>query len=79
MQYQVVLKKSDEGYAVWCPVLHGCFSQGATEAEALDNIREAIAEYLAAIEDATVRDRERDEVVRVVQVEEPARAEAAGR
>ncbi len=49
MRYQVVLLKSDEGYAVSCPALPGCHSQGATEQEALENIKDAIQEYLAAI------------------------------
>ena len=34
MQYDVKLLKSDEGYAVWCPALPGCWSQGKTEQEA---------------------------------------------
>ena len=49
MKYRVVLKKTDEGYSVSCPGLPGCWSQGATEAEAIDNIRDAIAEYQAAV------------------------------
>jgi predicted RNase H-like HicB family nuclease len=48
MTYQVVLIHSDEGYAVSCPALPGCHSQGETESEALDNIRDAIREWLAA-------------------------------
>ena len=47
MRYEVKLLKSDEGYAVWCPALPGCWSQGKTEEEALENIKDAIAEYLA--------------------------------
>jgi predicted RNase H-like HicB family nuclease len=47
MQYRVVLKKSDEGYAVWVPALPGCASQGASEKEAVENISSAISEYLA--------------------------------
>jgi len=46
--YPVILKKSEEGYAVGCPSLPGCWSQGKTEEEALDNIRVAIHEYLLA-------------------------------
>lgn len=46
MKYEVKLLRSDEGYAVWCPALPGCVSQGATEVEALENIRDAIREYL---------------------------------
>lgn len=49
MQYKIVLRKSEEGYSVSCPGLPGCWSQGATEPEALENIRSAIEEYLAAI------------------------------
>jgi len=45
--YKVVLIRSDEGYAVSCPALPGCHSQGDTEAEALDNIRDAISGWLA--------------------------------
>ena len=62
MRYQVVLQKSEEGYAVSCPALPGCHSQGTTEQEALDNIKDAIQEYLASIaeqnEGAEVREIE---------------------
>jgi predicted RNase H-like HicB family nuclease len=53
MKYKVVLHSSDEGVAASVPGLPGCWSQGATEAEALQNIRDAIREYLAAVEDET--------------------------
>ena len=49
MKYKVVLKHSDEGVAASVPGLPGCWSQGATENEALDNIRSAIEEYLAVV------------------------------
>ncbi len=48
MKYKIALQKSDEGYSVSVPGLPGCWSQGATEQEALANIRDAIREYLAA-------------------------------
>ena len=48
MKYKVVLKKSKEGYSVSCPGLPGCWSQGTTEGEALENIQGAIREYLEA-------------------------------
>ena len=38
--------KTDEGYAAFCPALSGCVSQGKTEADALDNIAEAILGWL---------------------------------
>lgn len=47
MTYEVKLLRSEEGYAVWCPALPGCWSQGQSEAEALENIKDAISEYLA--------------------------------
>ena len=46
MKYPVALVRTDEGYSVSCPGLPGCWSQGATEEEALANIRDAIREYL---------------------------------
>ena len=48
MTYPIALRKTDEGYSVSCPGLPGCWSQGATREEALENIRSAIEEYLAA-------------------------------
>ncbi len=51
MRYKIILQKSEEGYSVSCPGLPGCWSQGITEAEALENIQDAIREYLAAVED----------------------------
>ncbi len=50
MRYKVLLKKTDEGYAIWCPGLPGCRSQGETEEDALQNIRDAIQAYLEAIQ-----------------------------
>ena len=46
MKYRVVLIESDEGYAVSCPALRGCHSQGNTLEEALENIKEAIRDWL---------------------------------
>ena len=62
MKYKIALRKSDEGYSVSVPGLPGCWSQGATEQEALENIQDAIREYLAAreelLEGAVVREIE---------------------
>jgi predicted RNase H-like HicB family nuclease len=63
MRYKVVLRQSEEGYSVSCPGLPGCWSQGDTEEEALENIQEAIHDYLAAVDDLT-----RDGEVREVEV-----------
>jgi predicted RNase H-like HicB family nuclease len=46
MTYQVVLEESEEGFAVSVPSLPGCHSQGETEAQAMENIADAIRDYL---------------------------------
>lgn len=51
MRYRVALEKTEEGYSVWCPGLPGCWSQGATEEEAVENIKDAIEGYLATVEE----------------------------
>ncbi len=52
MRYKVNLKKTEEGYAVWCPGLPGYWSQGQTEDEALENIKDAIESYLQTVEES---------------------------
>lgn len=51
MKYRVALHKSEEGYSVSVPGLPGCWSQGATEKEALENVRDAVREYLSVVEE----------------------------
>ena len=51
MRYKVSLKKTEEGYSVWVPGLPGCWSQGKTEKEALENIKDAIKAYLETVEE----------------------------
>jgi len=51
MKYPVILIKSDEGFAVSCPALPGCWSQGKTEQDALASIREAIQLWLEVAEE----------------------------
>jgi predicted RNase H-like HicB family nuclease len=63
MRYKVSIRKTDEGYAVWCPGLPGCWSQGETEEEALENIRDAIEAYLETVQELT-----RDKDCRYVEV-----------
>jgi predicted RNase H-like HicB family nuclease len=57
--YRVVLRHSEEGYSVSCPGLPGCWSQGATEEEALANIQIAIREYVEAAEELAREDDSR--------------------
>jgi len=50
MKYKIALHHSEEGVSVSVPGLPGCWSQGKSEAEALENIQDAIREYLAVVE-----------------------------
>ena len=63
MKYKVNLTKTEEGYAVWVPGLPGCWSQGKTEEEALENIKDAIDSYLKTV-DELIKDKE----IRYVEV-----------
>jgi predicted RNase H-like HicB family nuclease/predicted RNA binding protein YcfA (HicA-like mRNA interferase family) len=62
MKYKIALQQTEEGFSVSVPGLPGCWSQGATE-EALQNIRDAINEFLETREEMM-----RDTIVREVEV-----------
>jgi predicted RNase H-like HicB family nuclease len=51
MKYKIALQQSEEGVSVSVPGLPGCWSQGRDEREAVDNIKDAIREYLAVVDD----------------------------
>jgi predicted RNase H-like HicB family nuclease len=54
MNQKVILTKGKDGWIVAeCPDLPGCVSQGKDEAEALKNIREAMAGWFWAEEQKT--------------------------
>jgi predicted RNase H-like HicB family nuclease len=63
MKYKIALKETEEGFSVSVPGLPGCWSQGATESEALENIQDAIREYLAARDELL-----KDSIVREIDV-----------
>lgn len=63
MRYRIAIHESAEGFAVSVPGLPGCWSQGATETEAIENIKDALREYLAVIDEQL-----RGEEVREVEV-----------
>jgi predicted RNase H-like HicB family nuclease len=65
MKYKVALRRTEEGYSVSCPGLPGCWSQGDSEEEALQNIVDAITDYLSAAEEIALDD---DVEVREVDV-----------
>ena len=51
MRYRIAVHQSEEGYSVSVPGLPGCWSQGETDEEAVENIKDAIREYLAVVDD----------------------------
>jgi predicted RNase H-like HicB family nuclease len=63
MKYKVSLQETSEGYAVSAPGLPGCWSQGKTEKEALENIKDAIQAYLETVEELS-----KDQESRYVEV-----------
>jgi predicted RNase H-like HicB family nuclease len=64
-RYFVSLKKTEEGYSVWVPGLPGCASQGLTEDDALENIRDAIREYLDVVEELAAEGEKREVVLQL--------------
>jgi predicted RNase H-like HicB family nuclease len=51
MKYRVLIEQDEDGiYVIEVPSLPGCISQGQTRAEALDNIKEAMAAYIESLE-----------------------------
>jgi len=57
MHFKVVLEEDEEvrGYIVSCPGLPGCFSQGDTSDEALENIKEAIQVCLESLAEDEIK------------------------
>jgi predicted RNase H-like HicB family nuclease len=50
VKFRIVVEPDEDGvFVATVPSLPGCISQGATRAEALQNIREAIEGYLASL------------------------------
>jgi predicted RNase H-like HicB family nuclease len=42
----IVIEKDEDGYFAECPALQGCFTQGETYEEVLENMRDAIELHL---------------------------------
>lgn len=57
MKFRIIVEPDEDGvFVATVPSLPGCVSQGATRAEALGNVREAIEGYVESL-------RERDEPI----------------
>lgn len=51
MRQVIIFRGEDNYWVAECPSLPGCLSQGKTKEEAVNNIREAIRGYIAALEE----------------------------
>jgi predicted RNase H-like HicB family nuclease len=52
-RFSVIIEKDKDGYFAFCPELQGCYTQGDTYEEALENIKDAIRLHVEdRIEDA---------------------------
>ena len=63
--FKVLLEPDDEtgGYVISCPSLPGCYSQGDTIDEALENVKEAI---LLCLEDMQAQDQPIPDMSRIL-------------
>ncbi len=51
MRYRVVIEQDEDGaFVAECPTLPGCISQGRTRAEAVTNVKDAIAGYVESLQ-----------------------------
>lgn len=51
MRYRVIIEQDEDGvFVAECPTLPGCISQGATRADAVVNIKDAIEGYIESLE-----------------------------
>ena len=48
----VLIEKDEDGYFASCPALQGCYSQGETYEEVLENIKDAIKLHLEDIKES---------------------------
>ena len=76
MRYPIRVVKHSEGYAVFCPMLPGCNSQGGSVEEALDNIQIAIREWLIVAQEILLLGKPDIEFVEVAEGDDYARAAA---
>ena len=57
-EFTAVVERDGEWFITYCPEIPGAYGQGRTKEEALENIRSAIEEYLAALQDLAFSDPE---------------------
>lgn len=60
MKFAVIIEKDEDGYFAYCPQLQGCYTQGKTYEEVLENIKDAIKLH--------IEDRKEDEVFKEPEI-----------
>jgi predicted RNase H-like HicB family nuclease len=45
-RFSIVIEKDEDGYYAFCPELQGCYTQGDTYEEVMENIKDAIRLHL---------------------------------
>jgi len=70
MIFNVILRpdREDDGFNVSCPALPGCHSQGDTEEEAIENIKDAIVGCLEVLNKRARIEDEGEKIVKVALV-----------
>jgi len=69
MEYTIILHKAEEGgYWVEVPALPGCYSQGETVEEAMENIKEAIKLHLEDLKEEKEIPQDRDFIISRISV-----------
>ena len=63
MEYTVVIHKAEEGgYWAEVPALEGCYSQGESVDETINNVKEAIESHISALKEEG-KNLPKDEIV----------------
>jgi len=69
MIFNIILEPDEDGgYSVAVPALDGCFTQGETEQEAIENAKEAIICYLEGLEKVNQIKSKPKSILREVEV-----------
>jgi antitoxin HicB len=69
MKFNIVLEPAEEGgFNVTVPALDGCFTQGDTEKEAVENAKEAILAYMEGLEKLNQIKSDPDVIVKEVEM-----------
>lgn len=68
--FEIIIEREEDGdgYFAYSPSLPGCFSNGKTIEEAKRNIREALQQHLAAMQDHELPIPQKERIVHVEEL-----------